>query len=225
MYLHKIIPDGEHRKKYKRQYENDAYFVHDFIWRLVSRSKSQKRDFLYRVEYDEYKNVKYLLLLTTHIIQSTGNMEIVVSPLYNPQIAEGQSLRFKLRANPIVKRKENEKQKEYGLIIDAKHQLKKKNLVCGVDYALDELIHEKGMSWLERKGLQHGFSVKNWEVSVSEDNEYSINSKDNKDFKIRTLDFEGKLTITDVELFINALHGGIGSAKAFGCGLLSVAKA
>ncbi|NOQ14507.1 MAG: type I-E CRISPR-associated protein Cas6/Cse3/CasE [Methyloprofundus sp.] len=224
MYLHKIIPDDEYRNRQKRQFEKDAYFVHDLIWRLVSRSKSQKRDFLYRVEYDAYKNVEYLLLLATHIIPSTEAMEVVVSALYNPQISEGQFLRFKLRANPIIKRKENDKQKEYGLIIDAKHQLKKNNLQCGEDYSLDELVQEKGMNWLERKGQQHGFSVKNWDVAIGNDKEYTISSKEKKNFLIRTLDFEGKLIVTDVDLFLKALKNGIGPAKAFGCGLLSIAK-
>lgn len=224
MYLHKIIPNEKYRNKYKRQFEKDAYFVHDLIWRLVSLDKNQKRDFLYRAEYDAYNHVKHLLLLATHIIQSTNEMDVIVSPFYNPQIIEGESLRFKLRANPIVKRTENGKQKEYGLIIDAKHQMKKKNLVCGEDYALDELIHEKGISWLERKGLQHGFSVENWNVAIGNDNEYLINSNEKKKFVIRTLDFDGKLIVMDSELFSKALCGGVGSAKSFGCGLLSIAR-
>lgn len=224
MYLHKIIPDEPHRKMYKKQYETDAYFTHEKIWLLVSRSKNQKRDFLYRVEYDAYKNIKFILLLARNPVQSTDEMDVHVSPLYRPQIDDDESLHFKLRANPIVKRKENGKAKEYGLVIDAKHQLKKRNIRCGEDYSLDGLIHEKGLSWLERKGLQHGFSVKNWGVAIVEGNEYFVNQKHKKDFLIRTLDLEGKLTVTDTELFKKALYGGIGSAKAFGCGLMLVRR-
>jgi len=225
MYLHKIIPDAGHLKKYKRQYEREAYFIHEKIWQLVSRSKNQKRDFLYRVEYDAYKNVKSILLLASHPVQSTDEMQIQVSPTYDPQITVGELLHFRLRANPVVKRKENGKSKEYGLIIDAKHQLKKKGLECSEDYSLDEIIHEKGMEWLERKGIQHGFHVENWNVAVGSDDEYSVNANGKNNFLIRTLDFEGKLTVTDTGLFIKALFQGIGSAKAFGCGLLLVRRA
>jgi len=224
MYLHKIIPDEGHLKKTKRQYEKDAYFGHEKIWQLVSRSKNKKRDFLYRVEYDAYKNVKAILLLAGHPVQSTDEMIVHISPLYNPQIAERECLHFKLRANPVVKRKENGKAKEYGLIIDAKHRLKKKGLVCGEDFSLDEIIHEKGMEWLERKGIQHGFYVENWNVAIGRDDEYSVNAKGKNKFLIRTLDFEGRLIVTDTELFMKALFGGIGSAKAFGCGLLLVRR-
>ena len=37
-----------------------------------------------------------------------------------------------------------------------------------------------------------------------------------------TVDFGGQLTVTDGRAFATALVGGIGHAKAFGCGLLLV---
>lgn len=42
--------------------------------------------------------------------------------------------------------------------------------------------------------------------------------------KFRTALLEGKLIVTDSQSFTKAIHGGIGSAKAFGLGLLSVRK-
>jgi CRISPR system Cascade subunit CasE len=36
--------------------------------------------------------------------------------------------------------------------------------------------------------------------------------------------FEGGLTVSDADLFKNALAGGIGRARAYGCGLLTVAR-
>ncbi|NUQ01432.1 MAG: type I-E CRISPR-associated protein Cas6/Cse3/CasE, partial [Armatimonadetes bacterium] len=41
----------------------------------------------------------------------------------------------------------------------------------------------------------------------------------------RLVDFEGLLIVTDPPRFCEALRRGIGPAKAFGCGLLSVAPA
>lgn len=37
---------------------------------------------------------------------------------------------------------------------------------------------------------------------------------------LSTLDFEGEIKITKPEVFLSALLGGVGPAKAFGCGLL-----
>jgi CRISPR system Cascade subunit CasE len=227
MYLHKIILDKDHARRHKRQYEKDAYFLHQQIWGLVSRSGNQKRDFLYRVEYDQYKNVQSILLLAANKIESTKYMTVYVSPLYDPQIAEGESFRFKLRANPIVKRWENGKLKEFGLIVDAKHKLKTEGTYCVDDYSLDELIQEKGMKWLLNKGLQHGFTVKYWDVAIGNDWEYEVKAatEGKRPFLIRTLDFEGVLKMTDAGKFKLALFNGIGPAKAFGCGLLSLARA
>jgi len=168
--------------------------------------------------------VQYILLLAVNKVESTKTMNVQVSPLYQPQINNGEYFRFKLRANPVVKRRENGKQKEYGLIVDAKHQLKNRNIHCVDDYALDELIQEKGMAWLENKGLQHGFSVKNWDVSIGNDGEYEVKAQGKHPFTIRTLDFEGRLEVTNVEKVKTALFTGIGSAKSFGCGFLSVSR-
>jgi CRISPR system Cascade subunit CasE len=224
MYLHKIVLDKEHQQRHKRQYEKDAYFLHQQIWGLVSRNEQQKRDFLYRVEYDACKNVQAILLLANHKVESTKTMTVYVSPPYNPQIGAGEYFHFKLRANPVVKRRENGKLKEYGLILDAKHQLKKQELHYNDDYSLDELIQEKGMAWLEKKALQHGFAVKNWDVAIGNDGEYKVNANEKQPFIIRTLDFEGRLEVTDAEKFKAALLCGIGSAKAFGCGLLMIRR-
>ena len=40
---------------------------------------------------------------------------------------------------------------------------------------------------------------------------------------IRAVVFEGILKVTDAELFRSALASGIGPAKAYGCGLLTLA--
>lgn len=224
MFLHKIIPDHDFLIKHKRKFAQDAYFIHEFVWQLVSRNSDQKRDFLYRVEYGSYQQVKAILLLNQMKLDSTDLCDIQVSPPYQPKITNGERLKFTLRANPVNKRRENGKLKEYGLIMDAKHQLAKQNKLCSHDYSLDELIHKKGIEWLNRKGNDHGFIVEQWQVKTQNDNAYTAEAKNKRPFIIRTLDFSGYLTVTDHISFENALLKGIGPAKAFGCGLLSIAK-
>ena len=223
MYLHKITIDREALKKDRKIYQ-EVYLLHKTIWELVSRNVNQKRDFLYRVEYDAYQNIKHIYLLALHQIASRNNLKIAVSPRYQPQIETGESLFFKLRANPIIKRKENGKAKEYGLIMDAKHQFKKNGQSYLDQFSMDELISDVGMKWLGRKGEQHGFSVKRFEVDIGNDNEYSVSPPGKQAFTLRTLDFEGKLKIIDPGWFKKTLFKGIGSAKSFGCGMLMVKR-
>lgn len=223
MYLHKITIDSEALRRDRKIYQ-DVYLLHKKIWELVSRNENQKRDFLYRVEYDAYQNIKHIYLLAPNQISSQKNIKIAVSPRYQPQLETGEFLFFKLRANPIIKRKENGKAKEYSLVMDAKHQFKKNGQNYQEQFSLDELIHDVGMKWLIRKGEQHGFSVKQFEVRTNNDCEYSVKFPGKKVFTLRTLDFEGKLKIVDADRFKKSLFNGIGSAKAFGCGLMLVRR-
>ena len=223
MYLHKISFDKEALSRDRKIY-CDVYLLHQRIWALASRDKNQKRDFLYRVEYDAYQNIKHIYLLAPNQISSQKNIRIAVSPRYQPQLETGEFLYFKLRANPIIKRKENGKAKEYGLIMDTKYQFKKNGQNYREQFFLDELIHDVGMKWLIRKGEQHGFSVKQFEVGIDNDREYSVKPPGKQAFTLRTLDFEGNLKIVDADQFKNALFNGIGSAKALGCGMMMIKR-
>ena len=223
MYLHKISIDREALSRDRKTHQ-DVYSLHQKIWALASRNKNQKRDFLYRIEYDAYQNIKHIYLLAPNQISSQKNIKIAVSPRYQPQIKTDEFLFFKLRANPIIKRKENGKAKEYRIIMDAKHQFNKNGKNYQEQFSLDELIHDVGMKWLIRKGEQHGFSVKQFEVRINNDSEYSVKPLGKKVFTLRTLDFEGKLKIVDADRFKKALFNGIGSAKAFGCGMMMIKR-
>lgn len=79
---------------------------------------------------------------------------------------------------------------------------------------------EEQYAWLKRKGEQGGFGV--LDVVARSEGE----QKANRD-KIVSLAvvFEGTLRVTDAEVFIETLKSGIGSAKGFGFGLLSLARA
>jgi CRISPR system Cascade subunit CasE len=81
--------------------------------------------------------------------------------------------------------------------------------------------HQK--QWLSQQAKKHGFAL--------EDHQFDILRRDRARFhrgnELVTLsicEFEGLLTITDVQLFRTLLTTGLGRAKAYGCGLLTVMK-
>lgn len=87
-------------------------------------------------------------------------------------------------------------------------------------YSQAELEQLAGETWLEKKAENNGFKV----LSVIADG-YQQHHFKKRGIKISTLDFQGVLEVTEPELFIReALYKGIGPAKAFGCGLLSLAR-
>jgi CRISPR system Cascade subunit CasE len=111
------------------------------------------------------------------------------------QLESGQSWKFRLCANPV------------------KH--KKIPGVRGKICALNSVPQQ--LEWLDRQGTKYGFAVKG--CSIIKD-ERQIFGK----VHLRAVTFEGLLTITDSEVFYNALTKGIGRGKAYGCGLLTIAR-
>lgn len=149
---------------------------------------------------------------------------------YN-SVYNGDVLAFRLRANPTKKigttsksDREKGKQKSNG------HRVP----VSG---------EEAQIEWIKRKASQNGFEVQ--AVKASEDvidaialdegiihggnsfkgrqDKIAEGMKNNLSFASVT--YEGRLKIVDKELFIKAIKSGIGSGKAYGFGLLSIAPA
>lgn len=114
---------------------------------------------------------------------------------FKPVLKAGQRLVFKLRANPTVKR-------------DGKR--------------LGIYTEPERLAWLERKGETNGFRV--LEANIASDGKQKSRTTNGSSTAFSAAIFNGILEITDVEKFMEALSNGIGSAKGFGFGLLSVAR-
>lgn len=72
--------------------------------------------------------------------------------------------------------------------------------------------------WLERKGAKCGFEIKNMLITASD----VLHLKNDTIF-LQQACYEGVLKVTDTGILQTALESGIGSGKAFGFGLLSLA--
>ena len=122
-----------------------------------------------------------------------------------PSLSERQRLRFRLVANPTRK----VKNRRVPLIHDGPNPKD----------------HPTYHDWLRRKAAQHGFEVLRVEdapfrtaLPNRHKNDYA-----KKDLPLFGVRFDGALQVTDVEALLEAVRGGIGPAKAFGFGLLSLA--
>lgn len=115
----------------------------------------------------------------------------------NLQLQPGQRLAFRLRANPTKRLSagKGNKGKRIGL------------------YKLEEQIE-----WLQRKAADHGFAIQNAMPAQQQ-----LVDDRRQDLKFFSVQFDGILQVTDPATFLTAIQAGIGSGKAFGFGLLSVA--
>lgn len=114
------------------------------------------------------------------------------------ELENGRILHFRLRANP-TKRLSSGKGNKPGPRV--------------------QLVREdEQMEWLRRKAEQSGFRLIDAHI-----NPEGKQTDYRKKLTIYTMLVDGRLQITDAAKFTAALRNGIGPAKAFGCGLLSLA--
>jgi CRISPR system Cascade subunit CasE len=83
------------------------------------------------------------------------------------------------------------------------------------------LVNEEDqLAWLSRQGERLGFGV---EVAMVTDSEFVVSRTGKSLVQFQRTCFEGVLTVKDASRVSKALVSGVGPAKAFGCGLLSLA--
>ncbi len=206
MYLSKLILNPDSRQV--RIDLADPYEMHRTVMKAFpDRTEGGPGRVLFRLEPAKSDRAAVVLVQSMEKpdwseAKETGYAFSVDSKEYEPSFREGQVLRFRLKANPTVRRKTEKN----GNLKSARHGLYK---------------HEEQMEWLRgKKASRHGFQV--LDVRIVE----SFNQKSKKGrhthFSVR---FEGLLKVSDPEDFAEAVANGVGPAKGYGFGLLSVAPA
>lgn len=90
------------------------------------------------------------------------------------------------------------------------------------------------IQWLLGKAEDHGFQIADLEVLTEGGSELVPNVQTSRErnwkfpragktVTVKSVQFDGVLTVTDPGAFSKALMGGIGAAKAYGCGLMTIA--
>ena len=204
MYLSKIHIPWQQAK--------NPYQFHQALWLLFPGQDEADRDFLFRVEQQTGVGVQVLLQSASQPIAGEQTPIILGLRDYEVKIQQGQRLRFRLRANPIKTIKDS-----------SKGTFEKKGQTYTKTVRVPLLLEEQQLAWLERK-LQ-SFAQLETLIVQPEPILYFRKPKEGRTGKIQTVIFDGILTVTDTESFDRQLKQGIGPAKAFGCGLLSVAGA
>jgi len=121
---------------------------------------------------------------------------------FSPTIAAGQHLYFRLRANPSVKKQAEGKKNGYRVGI---------------------LREEDQLKWLHKKAEESGFAVvtcQSMPEGIISDERRQANGGKLRHYAVC---FEGMLKVENQDIFVVTLNNGIGSAKGFGFGLLSIA--
>jgi len=244
MYLSRLILNPRSRQV-QREFAN-PYQMHRTILKAfptgkvdVARDQAEAVGVLYRVDVQPQSGQLTLLVQSqlppdwsTLLKEATSPYLLPIDPWQaddNPAVKQStfefrpdQLLRFRLRANPtkrLGKSAEFNKGKRVGIYSE-----------------------EAQTEWLKRKAEMSGFRLR--QVQASRDERYAIErtiphkpaeassverftvrqSPDTMhNLTLQSVQFDGILQVTDPVAFLTAIQSGIGSGKAFGFGLLSVA--
>lgn len=203
----------------------DGYREHQSLWQLFEKDPDAGRDFLFRREQAEGWP-RYFMISDRSPVH-TNDIWKIESKRYEPKIPVGRQLAFSLRVNPVVTRVSgNGKRQRHDVVMDLKKQLGYRSMPRDARPPMANLIQRAGIAWLESRAGKHGFSFAPNTVQVDGYLRHRVTKiRDGKEISFSTLDYSGLLKVMDSELFTAALFKGIGSAKAFGCGLLLVRPA
>ena len=161
---------------------------------------------------------------------------------FNPSFVKGQRLRFHLLANPTKKidtlRKEDRERYTKGQLRQIEGRNGRRVPVPSSEELRDwrqknpqgderTFISLRLLDWLAdwrvRPDESPGFSISKGSTKVQPGYIYVNKGQDGKGHRLRSVRYEGILEVTEPDKFRNTLLRGIGPAKAFGFGLLSVA--
>lgn len=210
MFLSRLILDG--RSRAARRDLADPYEMHRTLCRSLPEGGRDEARLLWRLDVDRRIGVPTVIVQSRtqpdweEVFESDPNRDYLASePNPNPAtkpldlfLNPGQILAFRLRANPTVKRDG----KRHGLFRT-----------------------EDQIAWLKRKGAAAGFSLDSV-IASPEGTRRAFESKgaDRRRLSHYAVRFDGRLIVRDLELLHGAIRDGIGAGKAFGFGLLSLAR-
>ncbi|KGF01657.1 type I-E CRISPR-associated protein Cas6/Cse3/CasE [Actinomyces sp. S4-C9] len=178
---------------------------------------------LWRVDYDDRATYLYVvseMKPDLAVIQEQAGWPetpTAVSRDYSPlveNLAKRQQFHFRLTANPV----------------------KQEFVRGGRGKLVGHKTPEHQIRWLLERASQHGFKVVSQalpdgseapavDVTRSQQLSFSKGADRGRRVSLRVVTYEGVLEVVDPDLLRIALVGGIGRAKAYGCGLMTLSPA
>ncbi len=224
MYLSRLILNPRSRSV---QYDLGNYYqLHRTLMKAFPTPLPDGERILFRVEQTRRS---IYILVQSHTPPDWAFLEqkknYLLPPLdCPPQILDNPSIKtfslnllpqqrftFRLRANPTVKHRRGDPDETTG-----RNKGKR-----------DPLYHEEAqLQWLQAKGDQHGFRL--LKTAIFDEGNFYIwrTASEGRRTKMtfHAVRFEGVLEVTDPQALAQAISRGIGPAKSFGFGLLSLAR-
>jgi CRISPR system Cascade subunit CasE len=227
-----LAPDGAAER---------AATTHRLVWTLFADSPQRERDFLWR----EAEPGLFYCLSSRPPEDRHGLFDVDPPKSFAPALATGDRLGFALRVNATVSRGGRPKSdgqasvrgRPCDIVMDALHRTSEATRAGARRRLLVPVAHD----WLARQGEKHGFCLPPLppprtvdDPDDVEDAQFRVNGyrvlaidrgRKARPMRAGVLDLEGTLEVGDPTAFVEAVRGGFGRAKAFGCGLMLIRRA
>lgn len=212
MYLSRVMLNIDRRETMRAL--ASPQLLHGAVEHSFSGNRERK---LWRVDW--LGNNCYLLVLSeerpdfTYIAKEfgysgIGRFETKEYSSLLVRLKVGQIWQFRLCANPT------------------RSSFKEKNAASGRGKVFAHVTHEQQKQWLLAKEESCGFKLKEdaFDVVYTQWKKFRKGSDGNREVAFLMATYEGILTVSDLKRFKQTLLTGIGREKAYGCGLLTIAR-
>lgn len=197
--------------------DGSGHTGHHLMWSLFADDLDRERDFLWR----EMPGGVFYVLSARLPEDRHGLFDIAPPKAFDPQLVRGDALGFSLRANPVVRKGAGGRSKKHDVVMEALQGIERKARAERRTAA----VQASGFAWLQRQGERAGFAVQQSQVRIDGYEQHRVVKKGGHAMSFSTLDYEGLLRVVDPEAFVNVVARGLGSARAYGCGLLLIRRA
>ena len=232
-----------------------SYGMHRLLWDLFNKESR----FLYREEFAQEQTGSarnlpiYYVLSETCPDQNSPIFQVDSKP-FSPNLSTGESLAFRLRANPTVSRKVDgqERSKRHDVVMDAQYQWLrtackqrsldnsgKKSEMRQRLASHSDFTNEGGPQKL-KKSLDGAAAeaATRWLFKCGVQNGFEFNPiklqttayrwhalpEKGRKAGFSSMDYEGILTVVDPKKLVKRIGQGFGPSKAFGCGLMMIRR-
>lgn len=170
----------------------DAYRIHQAAWQAFGRERGPDRVFLH----------DFVRLPTGEVVITLRADRALLPPQAKPVntcFAVGDRLNFQVRANAHIRNRSQ--------MTGEQHR------PCA---STTELL-----TWLNKKGVQHGFSFQASEMDIDHYPE-PVRKQGIASFFLNRNEYTGMITVVDPKKFAAALKNGIGPNRGLGFGMIQV---
>lgn len=216
MYMSKLVFD---RAALARR---GVYEAHQALWEVFSDGPDRRRDFLYR----QMDPGAFLTVSDREPAPGPDLDKREVQP-YKPALRAGQRVLFSLRVNPVRKTRDGQgRQVRHDIVQDLRTRLVAEGTPKEKLPPRLELAEHAAAQWIQAREERLGLRLEPGTLMAEAyENQRFRKARGGPEVVVSTLDLRGFAQVTAPEALARALLGGVGPAKAYGCGLLLVRKA